>query len=110
MLSDEKLDEIIAIFEHMREKPHLAMIDADPTIITYLGGFMLACRIFEIEDMFDGAFSLAEINHGWRPSAIGVHGQMQKKGMTDDEITRESIDIFVEALQIIKKKRTDNEE
>ena len=94
-----KVEDIIRMLEHIIQRPFLYVGTQPLAVIAYLNGFNTILGYLGFtppRSGYDELYKSVVIERGWEYDAGGPWHQMQKKGMTDEEVIKETISIEIE--------------
>jgi hypothetical protein len=83
-----------------RKGMYLHPVSVD-SVVNFLTG--LSCAVGAIGN---GAMWAAQEKRGWKKSSVGPIPQMREKGMTDEQIMDELIDIEIEMFESINARKS----
>lgn len=94
------IEEIIRFLNHVKQKPNMYVDKSDITSMeSLIYGFNAGCHIMsdainplKHRDIIDQV----KIDRGWHFSPVSVTVEMKKRGLSDEEIIQELLDIEIE--------------
>lgn len=87
-------ESVKAVLEHMLKRPGMYFSPDVPTIVNYLDGFALACRLLEPSLAFDQHIKQVALSRGWEDSSRSLWRQMQDRRFDDDATIAEMLTIY----------------
>jgi hypothetical protein len=93
-----RIEDIINILQAIRERPLLAMGDQPLAVVSFLSGFNILVGFAGFTTPRSGYNELYKevvIAHGWEWDAGGPWHQMQGRGMSNEEIMKETLTIEI---------------
>lgn len=94
-------DYLVQLLKHIKQRPSMYIhpVNAD-SLMNFLCGFRCVVN--------DKSWWQIQEKRGWKKSSVGPVPQMRKKGMSEEEIMNELVDIEVESLEQIKERNDKN--
>ncbi len=78
---------------HIRKRPLMYFSNQVPAVVNFIEGFKTACLLLEPASNYHAIYQQVIQERGWKLSAQAIWDQMQERGMDDQAVIAELLEI-----------------
>lgn len=95
------------LFENVKKRPliYLGKYDVN-RMICFLHGFYYSYEISNEDSIYFDSHNKILASRGWKVPSILINKEMERKGLTEEEMIKELLDIEIETWRLIEKIHT----
>jgi hypothetical protein len=92
-MDSEQRAKILNGLTHIRKRPGMYFSPEAPAVANFIEGFRIACAVLGSIAEYDAVYKQVIIEHGWEWSSTALWIQMKARGLDDEAMIAELLDI-----------------